>query len=148
MLQLHWRFPCPSLSPRACSNSCPLSQWFHLTISYSVTLFSSCPQSFPTSRSFPMSWLFTSGGQRLRIGASASVLPMSIQGWFPVGLICLISMLSKGLSTIFSNTTVQKHQFFGTQPLLYGPTLTCTCLLENYIFDYMDLSWQTNISAF
>ena len=87
--------PCPSLSPGVCSNSCPLSQWCHPTISYSVIPFSSCLQSFPALRSFPMSELFTSGGQS--IGASASVLPMNIQGWFPLGLTCLIPLLPKGL---------------------------------------------------
>ena len=86
----HTRLLCPVLSPRVCSNSCPLSWWCYLTTSFSVTLFSSCPQSFPASGSFPMSWLFASGGQS--IGASASVLPMNIQGWFPLGLIGLISL--------------------------------------------------------
>ena len=86
----HTRLLCPVLSPRVCSNSCPLSWWCYLTASFSVTLFSSCPQSFPASGSFPMSWLFASGGQS--IGASASVLPMNIQGWFPLGLIGLISL--------------------------------------------------------
>ena len=92
---------------QVCSNSCPLSQWWHPTISSSVTLFLSCPQSFPVSGSFPMSWLFTSGGQS--IGTSALVLPV-IQGWFPLGLTGLISLLSKGISSIFSNTTIQKWE--------------------------------------
>ena len=95
------------------SNSCPLSQWCHPTISSSVVPFSSCPQSFPASGSFPMSRLFTSGGQS--IGASASVLPMTIQDWFPLGLTGWISLLSKGLARVFSNNTAQKHQFFGAQ---------------------------------
>ena len=107
----HTRLLCPSLSPRVCSNSRPVRRWCHPTILSSVAPFS-CPQSIPASGSFPMSQLFTSGGQR--IGASALVLPMSIQDWFPLGLIGLISLLSKGLSRIFSSTTVQKHQFFGT----------------------------------
>ena len=103
-------FPYPSLSPRVCSNSCPLSQWCYPPISSSVVPFSCCPQFFPASRSFPMSWLFASGGQS--IGASASVLPMNILDWFPLGLTGLISLLSKGLSRVFSSTTIQKHQFF------------------------------------
>ena len=114
----HTRLPCPSLSPRACSNSCPFTQWWHPTSSSSVTSFSSCPQSFPASGSFLMSWLFASGGQN--IGASTSVLPINIQGWFPLGLTGWVSLLSKGLSRVFSNTTVQKHQFFGTQPSLWS----------------------------
>ena len=107
------RLPCPSLAPGACSNSCPLSQWCHPTILSSVIPFSSCLQSFPASGSFPMSQFFTSGGQS--IGASASVLSMNIQDWFLLGLTGLISLQSKGLSRVFSNTTVQKHQFFCAQ---------------------------------
>ena len=107
----HARLPCPLPSPRACSNSCPLSQWCHPTISSSVVPFS-CLQSFPASRSFPMSQLFILGGQS--IGASASVLPMIIQDWFPLGWTGWISLQSKGLSRVFSNTTVQKCQFFGS----------------------------------
>ena len=99
-----------------CSNSCPLSRWSHPTISSSVALFSSCPQSFPTSGSFLMSQFFASGGPN--IGALASVLPMNIQDWFPIELTVLISLQSKGLSRVFSNTTVQKHQFFSAQPSL------------------------------
>ena len=108
----HARPPCPSPTPRAYPNPCPLSHWCHPTISSSVIPFSTYPQSFPVSRSFPMHWLFTSGGQS--IGASASVFPMNIQSWFPSGLIHLISLLSKGLSRVLSSTTVQKHQFFST----------------------------------
>ena len=111
----HIRLPCPSPSPGACSNSCPLSQWCHPTISSSVVPFSSCPQSFPTSGSFEMSQLFTSGGQNTGVSASTSVLPMNIEDWFPLGLTGWISLQSKGLSRVFSNTTVQKHQFFSTQ---------------------------------
>ena len=111
----HVRLPCPSPTPGAYSNSCPLSRWCHPTISSSVVPFSSLPQSFPASGPFPMSQLFTSGGQSLGVSASASVLPMNIQDWFPLGLSGLISLQSKGLSRVFSNTTVQKHQFFGTQ---------------------------------
>ena len=109
----HARLPCPSPTPRAWSNWCPSSQWCHSTISSSVILFSFCLQSFLASGSFLISWLFTSGGQS--IGASASVLPMNIQDCFPMGLTGLISLQSKRLSKVFSNTTVQKHQFFCTQ---------------------------------
>ena len=95
-------------------NSCPLSWWCHPTISSSVTLFSSCSQSFPASRSFPVSWLFASSGHSIGASASASVLPMNIQGWFPLGLTGLISLQSKEVSRVSSSTTIQKHQFFGT----------------------------------
>ena len=124
----HARLPCPSISPRVCSNSCSLSQWCHPTISSSVSPFSSCPQSFPASGFFPVSQLFTSGGQSIGASVSASVLPMSIQGWFPLGLTNLISLQFKKLSRVFSNTTVWRHQFFAFS-LLYGPTLT-------FMFDY------------
>ena len=123
----HVRFPCPSLCPGVCSNSCPLSRWCSLTISSSAAyLF--CLQSFPASVSFPVSQLFTLGGQI--VGASALVLPMSIQCWFPLGLIGLISLQSKGLSNAFSNTTIQKHQFFGAQPSLWSNSHIHTRLLE------------------
>ena len=105
----HARIPCPSPTPRACSNSCPSSRWCHPTISCSVVPFSSCLQSFPASGSFLVSQFFTSGGQSNRISASASVLPMNIQDWFPLGWTGWISLQSKGLSSVFSNTTVQKH---------------------------------------
>ena len=108
----HARPPCPSPSPGACSNPYPLSQWCHPTILPSVIPFSSCLQSFPASGSFVMSWLFTLGGQS--IGASVSVLPMNIQNWFPLWLTSLISLQSKRFSRVFSNTTVQKHQFFSS----------------------------------
>ena len=107
------RLPCPSLSPRVCSNSCPLTWWRHPTISSSVTHLTSCPQSFPALGSLPVNWLFALGGQS--IGASASVLPMNIRDWFPLGLTGLISLQSKGLSRVFSSATVRKHRFFGTQ---------------------------------
>ena len=107
----HSRLPCPSLSPRACSNSCPSRRWCHPTISSSVVPFCSCLQSFPTSGSFPVSQFFASGGQSIGASASASVLPMNIQDWFPLGWTGLISLQSKGLSRVFSNTIVQKHQF-------------------------------------
>ena len=107
-------FPVPSLTPGSCSNSCPSSRWCHSTISSSVVPFpSSCLQSFPASGSFPVSHFCTSGGQS--IGVSASVLPMNIQDWFPLGLTGLISLQSKGLLRVISNTTVQKHQFFSAQ---------------------------------
>ena len=99
----HTRLPCPSLSPGVCSNSCTLSQWCHLTISSSVAPFSSCLQSFPASASFPRSWLFEAGNQSIGASASASVLPMNVQGWFPLGLTGLISSLSKGLLRVFSS---------------------------------------------
>ena len=125
----HARCPCPSLSPRVCSDSCLLSQWCHPAISSSATPFSSCPQSCPASGSFPMSQLFTSGGQSIRASASASVLPMNIQGWFSLGLTGLISLQSKGLSRVFSSTTAQKHQFFSTQPSLWSSSHICRWLL-------------------
>ena len=109
----HARPPCPSSTPRVYSNSCPLSQSCHPAISFSVIHFSSHLQSFPASGSFQMSQFFTSGGQS--IGASALVLPMNIQDWFPLGWSGWISLQFKELSTVFSNTTVQKHQFFGAQ---------------------------------
>ena len=120
----HAKLPCPSPTPRACSNSCPLSRWCHPTISSSVVPFSSCLQSFPASRSSPMSQFFTSGDQSIGASALASVLPMNIQDWFPLRnwrnffkeiplrLTGLNSLQSKGLSKVFSNITVQKHQFF------------------------------------
>ena len=126
-------------TPGVCSDSCPLSWWCHTIISSSVTPFSSYPQSFPASGSFPMNWLFVSGGQSIGASASASVLPMNIQGWFPWGLTSLISLLSKGLSSIFSNITDQKHQFFGAQPSLWSSSHIHTRLLENHSFDYMGL---------
>ena len=116
----HARLPCPSLSPRVCSDSCPLSQWCYLNISSSASLFSLCLQSFLAPGSFPMSRLFASGGPSIGASASASVLPMHIQSWFPLGLTGLISLQSKGLLRVFSNATVWKHQFFGTQPSLWS----------------------------
>ena len=107
------RLPCLSITPGACSNSCPLSRWRHPTISSCVIPF--CLQSFSASGSFPVSQFFASGGQSTGVSASASVLPMNIQDWFPLGLTGLISLQSKWLSRVFSNTTVQKHQFFGAQ---------------------------------
>ena len=125
----HARLPCPSPSFWVCSDSYSLRQWYHPTISSSIVPFSTCPQSFPASRSFPMSQLFTSGAQCIGASDLASVLPMNIHGWFPLGLTGLISLLSKGLSRVFSNTTVWKHQFFGAQPLQSSSHI-CTWLLE------------------
>ena len=112
-LQHAWP-PCPSPTPRVYSKSCPLSPWYHPTISSSICSFS-CLQSFAALGSFPMSWILTSGGQNIGASASALVLPMDIHSWFPLGLTNLIFFLSKGLSRVFSSTTVQKHQFFSTQ---------------------------------
>ena len=125
----HARPLCPSSTPEACSNSCPLSQWCHPTIS-SVVPFCSWLQSFPASGSFRMSQFFTSGGQSIGTSGLASVLPMNIQGWFPLGLTGLIFLQPKGLSRVFSNTTVQKHQFFGAQPSLWSNSHIHTWLLE------------------
>ena len=127
----HTRLPCPSLSPGVCPNSWPSSQWCHPIISSSVIPFSSWFQSFPAAGSFPMSQLFTLGGRNF--GASASVLPMNIQGWFPLGLTGLISLWFKELSRVFSNTTVWKHQFLGAQCSLWSSSHICTWLLEKKI---------------
>ena len=126
----HARLPCPSLLPGDYSNPCPLSQWCHPTISSSVVPFSSCPQSFSASGSFLMSQLFTLGGQNIGVSASASILPMNIQNWSPLGWTDLISLQSKGLWRVFSNTTVQKHQFFGAQLSLWSNSHISTCLLK------------------
>ena len=112
----HARPPCPLLTPGVYPNPCLSSQWCHTAISSSITPFSSCPQSFPASGSFPMSQLFTSGGQNTGVSASALVLPMNTQDWSPLGWTGWISLQSEWLSRVFSNTIVQKHQFFGTQP--------------------------------
>ena len=125
----HARHPCPSSSPGACSNSCPLSLWCHPKISSSVIPFSSRLQSFPASGSFLMSQLFASGGQSIGASASASVLPMNIQDWFPLGWTSLISLQSKGLSRVLSNTIVQKHRFFGSQFSLWSNSYIHTWLL-------------------
>ena len=111
----HTRPPCPSPTPRVYPNPCPLSQWCHPTISSSATPYSSCPQAFPASGSFPIRWLFTSSDKSIGGSASTSVLPVNIQGWFPLGLTGLISLLSKELSRVFC-TILWNHQFFSTQP--------------------------------
>ena len=126
----HTRPPCLSPTPRVYSDSCWLSWWCHPTISSSVVPFSSCPQSFPASRFFPMSHFFASSSQSIGVSASASVLPMNIQDWFPWGWTGLVSWESKGLSRVFPNTTVQMHKFFGAQ-IFYGPTLTS-------IYDFLE----------
>ena len=126
----HGRLPCPSLYPRVCSNSCPLSWWCCLTISSSAALFSFCLQSFPASGSFPMSQLFASGGQSVRVSISASVLTMNIQSWFPLGLTGLTFFQSKGLSRVFPSTIIWRHQFFGAQPSLWSKFYIHTWLLE------------------
>ena len=110
------RPPCPSPTPGVYSNSCPLNRWCHPAISSSVIPFSSSLQSFPASGSFPMSQFFASGGQSIGVSASTSVVPMNIQDWFSLGWTGWISLQSKGPSRVFSNTTVQKHLFFGAQP--------------------------------
>ena len=120
----------PTPTPGVYSNSCPLSRWCHPTISSSVIPFSSHLKSFPASGSFQMSPFFTSGGQSIRVSASASVLPMNIQDWFPLGWTGWISLQSKGLSRVFSNNTVQKHQFFGTQLFLWSNPHIYTWPLE------------------
>ena len=114
---------------QVCSNSCPLSHWCHPTTSSSVSPFSSCPQSFPASGSFPMSQLFTSGGQSIGVLVSTSVLPRNIQGWFPLGLTGMISLLSKGLSRFFLSTTVWKHQFFVVL-VVYWPWIQRSCWIH------------------
>ena len=135
----HARLPCSSLSPWVCSKSCPLSWWCHPTISSSVTPFSSCPQSFPASGSFPMSQ-FTSRAHSIGAwaSASASVLPMNIQSWFPLGLMILISLQSQELSRVLSSTTIWKHQF---------KTSIHECW-KNHCFDYRDFSLQSDVSVF
>ena len=143
----HARLLCPSPTPRAYSNSCPLSWWCHPTISSSVVPLSSCLQSLPASGSFPMSQLFASGDQSFGASASASVLPMNIQGWFPLGLTGLISLQSKGLAGVFSNTTV--WSISSVLSPLYGPTLTSLLdCWKNHSFDCTDLCRQNNVSAF
>ena len=141
--QQHTRLPCPSLSPGVCSNSCPLR---HPTISFSVAHFSSCSQSFPASGSFPVSRLFASGGQSIR--ASASILPVNIQGGFPFGFTGLISLLPKGLARVYSRTTVRSINSL-VLSLLYVPILTSIHdYWKNDSFDYMDLCQWSGISAF
>ena len=131
----HARLPFASPTPRVYSISCHLSRWCHPTSSFSVVPFSSCLQSFPASQSFPMYQVFASGGQSIGVSASASVLPKNIQKWCPLGWTGWISLMSKGLSRVFSNTTVQKHQFFSTQLSLCSNCHIHTWLVENHSFD-------------
>ena len=126
----HTRAPCLSSTPGGYPNSCPLSQWCHLTISSSVIPIFTCLQSFPASGSFQMSQLFVSGGQSIGVSASTSVLPVNVQDWFPLGWTGWISLQSKGLSRVFSNTTVQKHQFFSAQISLQSNSHMHASLLE------------------
>ena len=141
----HIRLLCPPISPRVSSYSCPLSQWCHPTISFSTIPFSFCLQSFPSSQGL-FQWIssFVSSGQSIGTGALVTVLPINIRGWFPLGLTGLISLHFKGLSRVFSNTTVEKHQFFSTS---LWPSTSIDDYWENHSFDYMDLC-QQNISAF
>ena len=127
---LHTRLPCPSPTPEVCSDSCPLSWWCLPTISFSAIPFSSCLQSFQASGSFPMSQFFASGGQCIGISVSASILPMNIQDWFPLGWTGWIYLQSKGLSRVFPNTTVQKHWSFSAQLSLSSSSHIHTWLLE------------------
>ena len=126
----HTRFPCPPTTPGTYSNSCPSSWWCHPIISHSVMRFSSCLQSFPASACFPMHQSFASGVQSIGASALASVLPMNIQNWFPLGWTDLISLQSKGFSRIFSNTTVQMHEFFSPQLSLWSNSHIHTWVLE------------------
>ena len=124
------------LSPGVCSNSCSLNWWWHPTFSLSAAPFSSCPQFSPASGFFPMSWLIVSGGYSTGASASASVLPLNTQGWFPLGLTGLISLQSKGLLRVFSNTTISKHQFFGTQFSLWSSSHSHTWLEKPQLWLY------------
>ena len=126
----HSKLPCPSPTPRDSLNSCPSSQWRHLTMSFSVIHFSYSLQSFPISGSFPMSQFFTSCGQSIGVSASISVLPMNIKDWFPLGWIGWISLQPKELSRVFYNTTVQKHQFLGAQLSLWSNSYIHTWLIQ------------------
>ena len=143
----HARPPCSSPTPGVYPDSCPSSRWCHPAISSSVVPFSSCPQSFPASEFFPMSQLFTWGGQSIGVSASALVLPMNTQDWSPLGWAGWISLQSKGLSRVFSNTIVQKNQFFGTQLSSQSNSHIHTWPLENHCLDYTDICWQSNVSA-
>ena len=145
----HTKFSCLHHLLEFCSNSCLLSQWCHPTISSYVVPFSSCLQSFVDSGSFPMNRLFTSGGQNIGVSASASVLPMNIQDWFPLALTGLTSLQSKGLSRVFSNTTAQKHQFFGPQLSLESNSHIHMWLLEKPDPEYIcSVFWKIVYSIF
>ena len=144
----HTRLLCPSPCPGVCSNSCPFIWWCHPSISSSFTPFSSWLQSFPASGSFPVSKLLASGSQSIGASASEPVLPMSIQGCFPLGLTGFICFPSKGLSRVFSSTIIWKHQFFSAQPSLRSKSYMHAWLLENHSFDYPDLCPQSDVSVF
>ena len=144
----HARLPSPSLSLIVSLNSCPLSQWCHPNISSCVATFSSCPQSFPTSGSFPVSRLFASGGPSIGASASASVLWMTIQDWFPLGWTGWISLQSKRLSKIFSSNTLQKYRFFSAQPSLWSSLTSVHDYWINHSFDCLDLCQQSDVSTF
>ena len=144
----HTRLPCPSPTPRACSNWCPSSRWCHSTISSSVVPFSSCLQSFPTSGPLPMAQFFASGGQSFGASASTLVLPVNIQDWFPSEWTGWISLLSKGLARVFSSITVQKHQVFSTQLSLWSNSHIHNDYWKNHSFDSTGLCGQSNVSAF
>ena len=143
----HARPPFLSLTPGAYSDSCSLSRWCHPAISSSAIPFSSHPQSFPASASFPMSQLLASGGQNIGVSASTSVLPMNTQDWSPLGWTGWISLQSKGPSRIFSNTTVQKRQFFGTQPSFWSNSHICTITTGKTIALTIWTFWQSDVSG-
>ena len=141
----HTKLPCPWLFPGVCSNPCLLSWWCHPTIPPSATPFSFWLQYFPASGSFPMSWLFISDAQSTEVSASASAFPVNIQDWFPLGMTGLISLLSKGLSRVFSSTTkasIPRHSAFFMVQLT-----SLHDYWKNYGFDYTDLYWQSDVSA-
>ena len=137
----HARHPCPSLYPRVCSDSCPPSLWCLPNTLSSVAPFSSGPQSFPASGSFPTSRLFISRGQNIGASASASVLPVNIHSWFPLGCTGWISLLSKGLSRVFSSITIWKHQFFSAQPPLRSVTSMCILIYMHTTCTYVIYHW-------
>ena len=144
----HARLPCPSRSPGVCSNSCPLSWWYHPTISSSVIPFSSCLQSFPASGSFPMSQPSASGGRSIGVSVSASVFSMNVQGWFPLGLTCWLDLLAvQGTLKSLLQHTVWKHQFFSAQPSLWSTTSKHD-YWKNHSFVYTDLCRQSNVCTF
>ena len=141
------RLPSPLPSLRACSNSRPLSRWCHPTISSSIVPLTSCLQSFSASESFPMSQFFASDGPRIGASASALVFPMNIQGWLPLRLTGLLSLQSTGLSRVSSSTAVGKHPFFSAQPSCFQLTSICGYWKNHGVY-YMDLRWQSAVSAF
>ena len=148
----HTRSSCPSPFPRVCPSSCSLHQWCHLAISFSDTLFSFCHQSFPASGTYPMSHLCTSDDQNTGVSASASGQSMinwsTLEGWSPSRLTGLSSLLSKGLSKVFSSSTVRRHQFFGALPSLRSSLHNHHDHWEDHSLDYMKLCQQSNVSAF